>query len=331
MEVKIDILGDGVLDGEKILTSFNNMKKSETSKQGIKLKRLEDLLKSPTESTSAQIDIDEQDKPLNLASIRKDTRDNIQDSSEQTKTSTTKENLELKSLFKTVSINNGISPQTTSSTDTRKTTSLNHSSFSSVSSEESSSSPSKSQIEIPMSQEMRIQNAGSPISSLNIQIRSDDLFKNNEISLQKSRISKDSPLNLNLNKSQTPLSSLVTNTSVPKFDLIHNGSYPKLNEDTSEESSTSQLSNSLGIPGIPTVVLDSLNKSSSNAGFLTRQSIRAKNSSKKRSSPISTEKEVENQTFRTLNLLTLYLTFSLYFLMNQYAIISELAATTSCY
>ena len=268
------------------------MKKSETSKQGIKLKRLEDLLKSPAESTSGQSNNDEQDKPLNLASHQKDPSDNILEISEKTKDSKTKENLEQGSLFKTVSINNGILSQTTSSTDTRKTTSLNHSSFSLVSSEKLSSSPSKSQIEIPMSQEMRIQNAGSPISSLNIQIRSDDLFKKNEINVQNPSISKDSALNLHLDKIQKPLSSLVTNTSVPKFDLIHNGSYPQLNEDTSEESSTSQLSNSLGIPGIPTVVLDSLNKSSSNAGFLTRQSIKAKNISKKRSSPISTNKKV---------------------------------------
>jgi len=288
MEVKIDILGDGVLDGKKILTSFNNMKKSEASKQGIKLKRLEDLLKSPTESTSAQASNDEQDKPLNLTSNNKDTSDDIQESSEQIKTLTTKENLEQRSLFQTVSINNGISSQISSSLDTRKTTSLNHSSFSLVSLEKPSSSPSNAQIEIPMSQEMKIQTAGSPIPSLNIQIRSEELFQKKDVEAQNPSISKDSALSLHLNQSQKSLSSLVTNSSVPKFDLIHNGSYPKLNEDTSEESSTSQLSDSLGIPGIPTVVLDSFNKSSSNAGFLTRQSIRAKNSSKKRSSPIST-------------------------------------------
>ena len=114
MEVKIDILGDGVLDGNKILTSFNKMKKSEASTHGIKLKRLEDLLKSPIESTSAQANNDEQDKPLNLASHRNETSDNIQESSEETKTSATKENLGQKSLFKTVSINNVISSQTTS-------------------------------------------------------------------------------------------------------------------------------------------------------------------------------------------------------------------------
>ena len=307
MEVKIDVLGDGVLDGKKILTSFNNMKKSEASKQGIKLKRLEDLLKSPTESANAQTNNDEQDKPLNLASHRKGAIDSIQESSEQTKTSATKENCEKRSMFKTVSINNIISSQTTSSLDTRKTTSLNHSSFSLVSSEKPSSSPSKAQIEIPMSQEMRIQNIGSPISSLNIQIRSNDLFQKNVVDAQNPSISKDSAMSLHLNEIQKPLSSLVTNASVPKFDLIHNGSYPKLNEDTSEESSTSQLSDSLGIPGIPIVVLDSLNKSSSNAGFVTRQSIRAKNSSKKRSSPVSTNKEVKNQTLRALNLFTLYL------------------------
>ena len=113
------------------------------------------------------------------------------------------------------------------------------------------------------------------------------------MNLQNPSISKDSPLSLHLDKSQKPLSSLVTNTSVPKFDLIRNGSYPKLPGDSSEDSDTSQLNNSLGIPGIPTVVLDSLNKSSSNAGFLTRQSIRAKNSSKKRSSPISSKTEVK--------------------------------------
>ena len=307
MEVKIDVLGDGVLDGKKILTSFNNMKKSEASKQGIKLKRLEDLLKSPTESANAQTNNDKQDKPLNLASHRKGAIDSIQESSEQTKTSATKENCEKRSMFKTVSINNIISSQTTSSLDTRKTTSLNHSSFSLVSSEKPSSSPSKAKIEIPMSQEMRIQNIGSPISSLNIQIRSNDLFQKNVVDAQNPSISKDSAMSLHLNEIQKPLSSLVTNASVPKFDLIHNGSYPKLNEDTSEESSTSQLSDSLGIPGIPIVVLDSLNKSSSNAGFVTRQSIRAKNSSKKRSSPVSTNKEVKNQTLRALNLFTLYL------------------------
>ena len=261
VEIKIDVLGDSILDGDKILSSFKNMKKAEASKQGIKLKRLEDLLKTPTVSNNIQSQDGEQDTPLNLASNSKHMTEFTNKTSERTKSPIVHQNMDKGSLFKTVSINNRFSPKTTTSNcDTKKTTSLNHSSFSFVSSENPSLSTSKIPIEIPLSQEMKIQNSSSPIPSLNIQIRGDELFKSNKTIDQPTSALKESALKLQFDNGQKPQLSIASN--LPKFDLIRENSNPKDSEKSFEDNRDTANSESLTmtIPGIPTMVLDSFDE-----------------------------------------------------------------------
>ena len=92
-----------------------------------------------------------------------------------------------------------------------------------------------------------------------------------------------------------PPPSIMHYSSIPKSDLFRDDSNSKMNGFNFHGTNDSQSSNStpIGIPGVPTVVLDSLNKSSPRIGPSRSRAAKSKNIAKKLSSPAIAKKEVK--------------------------------------